>query len=154
MATRRLVLHYFPTRTSELSGHPGAMCWLRLCCCDSTAQVNLGTKEVSGLQVTSHHWGKSGQELKTGTWRQELKQRPKESCYWLPPHGLHSLLSYECQDHCPGMAQSLVNWVIPDPLLTKKASLHTCPQNRLMEANPQARLSLLRWLSLSQADRN
>ena len=28
------------------------------------------------LQVTTHHWGKPGQELKTEAWRQKLKQRP------------------------------------------------------------------------------
>ena len=46
--------------------------------------------------------GKSGQALKAGTWRQELKQRPWRSTdYWLAPHGLLSLLSYSYQDHQP-----------------------------------------------------
>jgi predicted TIM-barrel fold metal-dependent hydrolase len=54
------------------------------------------------LQIILYHQGKTGQELKAGTWWQELKQRLKRrpSC-WLAFHGLHSQLSYTDQDHLP-----------------------------------------------------
>ena len=41
-------------------------------------------------------------EDRTGTWRQELKQKSwRDVPYWLAPHGLLSLLSYRTQDHQP-----------------------------------------------------
>jgi len=37
---------------------------------------------------------------RTGTWRQELMQRPwRVAAYWLAPHGLPSLLSYRTQNY-------------------------------------------------------
>jgi hypothetical protein len=39
---------------------------------------------------------------RSGTWRQELMQRPRRSAScWLAPHGLFSLLSYGIQGHQP-----------------------------------------------------
>jgi len=39
---------------------------------------------------------------RTGTWRQELMQKPwKGAAYWLVHHGLLSLLCYRTQDHQP-----------------------------------------------------
>lgn len=50
-------------------------------------------------QVTLYCWANSRQELKAGTWRKELKQRPQRSAvFWL---SLLSLLSYTSQDHLP-----------------------------------------------------
>lgn len=47
-----------------------------------------------------YHPGESGQELKTGTRRQELEQRAwRKNVYWLAPYGLLSLLSYTTLDH-------------------------------------------------------
>lgn len=43
-----------------------------------TAEMNTGTvrgKKVYQFEIAASHEGKSGQELKTGTHRQELKQR-------------------------------------------------------------------------------
>jgi hypothetical protein len=59
-------------------------------------QRNIMTKSKSGkssfglhFHIVVHHLRKSG------TWRQELMQRPwKGAAYWLAPHGLLSLLSY------------------------------------------------------------
>ena len=54
------------------------------------------TREGKGLFV------KPGQELKAGTWRQELKQRPwRGAAYWLALHGLLSLLSYKTHVYLP-----------------------------------------------------
>lgn len=146
----------FPNQNIRAFRAPrGYACWLRLCCCDSTAQVNLGAKRdfwtVGDIP--------SLREVKARTQDRNLEsgaeaEAAEDAAYWLPPHGLHSLLSYICQDHGPGMAQPPVNWVFPDQLLTKKASPYTYPLDNLMEANPQAMLSLPRWLSLIQADRN
>jgi hypothetical protein len=45
---------------------------------------------------------KSGQELRTGIWRQELKQRPWRSvAYWLAPPGLLSLLFFTIHNNLP-----------------------------------------------------
>jgi hypothetical protein len=52
--------------------------------------------------ITAQHGGKSGQELKAGTWMQELKQRPwRNTADWLASHGLLSLLSCTLRDHFP-----------------------------------------------------
>lgn len=41
-----------------------------------------------------------GMELKAGTWRQELKQKPhRTAAYWLDVRDLCSLLSYATLDH-------------------------------------------------------
>jgi hypothetical protein len=41
-------------------------------------------------------------EIRTGTWRWELMQRPwRGAAYWFAPHGLLSLLSYTAQDDQP-----------------------------------------------------
>lgn len=62
----------------------------------TTAQEHLGGgKCLFGLylHVIVQHWGKAGQELKAGTWRQELKQKPwVKAAYWPANHGLLSLL--------------------------------------------------------------
>lgn len=55
-----------------------------------------------GVQFAVHHWRKSGQELKAGTWRQELKQRPyRNAAYRLARHGLLSQLGCTSHDHLP-----------------------------------------------------
>jgi hypothetical protein len=58
----------------------------------------LGGKRILFIlyfQIKIYHSGKLGQELKTGTWRQELKQRLwRNAVYWLASHGLLSLFSY------------------------------------------------------------
>ena len=63
-------------------------------------QKQHGEERVSfTLQLTVHHGGKSGQELKAGTWRQKLKQRPQRNdAYWLALLGLFILISYTIQD--------------------------------------------------------
>ena len=39
-------------------------------------------------------------EMGTGTWRQELMQRPRRSAIsWLDPHGMFDLLSYTIRYH-------------------------------------------------------
>jgi hypothetical protein len=58
--------------------------------CFATAMVNTMTKSTLGQKgfisfyTSSSHEGKSVQELQTGTWRQELKQKQgKKAVYWL-----------------------------------------------------------------------
>jgi hypothetical protein len=41
-------------------------------------------------------------EVRAGTWRQKLMQRPwRDAAYWLVSHGLLSLLSYRAQNNQP-----------------------------------------------------
>lgn len=59
-------------------------------------QKHLGEeKDYFSLQVIVHHQGTSGQELKRGTNAETVD----ECCLSLAPHGLHSLLSYNTQNH-------------------------------------------------------
>lgn len=52
-------------------------------------------EDLFQLLASVHQEGKSGQELKAGTRRQELMQRPwRDAAYRLAPHGLLILLSY------------------------------------------------------------
>jgi hypothetical protein len=62
-------------------------------------------------------------EDRTGTWRQELKQKSwRDVPYWLAPHGLLSLLSYSTQDHQPRYSTTHMDWVLPYQSLIKKIS--------------------------------
>lgn len=57
---------------------------------------NKGGKGLLGLRVPSidHHEWKPGEDLKGGTWRSELKQKPERNSYWLGFHRLFNLVSY------------------------------------------------------------
>jgi hypothetical protein len=51
----------------------------------------LGRKGLIWLTLSYHC--SSSKEVRAGTWRQKLVQRPRRSAaYWLAPHGLLSLL--------------------------------------------------------------
>ncbi|MGE9804964.1 hypothetical protein ACQP3L_30725, partial [Escherichia coli] len=80
----------------------------------SITMINTTTKsklEREGF-LSAHsfyHAGTAGQELKVGTWRQELVQRPwRGAAYGLVPHGLLSLLSYRNHNGM-GPPPSIVN---------------------------------------------
>ena len=61
-------------------------------------------------------------KVRTGTWRQELMQRPWSAAYWLASPGLLSLLSYRTQDTSPGMAPPTTGWALPHRSVIKKTS--------------------------------
>jgi hypothetical protein len=70
-------------------------------------------KQLGGQRVSfSGQWSPSQSDARTGTWRQELKQRQwRHTDYWLVPHALLSLLSYTTQKHLPTqMAPPTVCW--------------------------------------------
>lgn len=73
------------------------------CCGRTQRKVNLRKKELisaSDSQIIFYQGVKSGQELKAGTQRQELKHRSsRNNAYWLVPPSFLSLLSYISQDH-------------------------------------------------------
>lgn len=73
------------------------------------------------VQGEVHHQKKSGRNSKrTGTWRQELIQRPwRGAAYWLAPHGFLSLISYRTQDHHP-RDDTIHKELGPSPSITKK----------------------------------
>lgn len=64
---------------------------------------SMGTKGL--LWLIGYHQGKPGQELKAGTWRQKLKQRPwKNAAYWLAPHALLTYFLVQPRPTCPEIA--------------------------------------------------
>lgn len=65
------------------------------------------------LQVTLHHWGRSGQEIEVGTCKEEGTEAMRHAPYWLGPHGLLSELSYTIQDHKQGWELHHSQWARP-----------------------------------------
>ena len=61
------------------------------------------------FHITVQRGRKSGQELKqTGTWRQELRQRPQRgAAYWLALHGIDAVYTYMAK--CCGWFQATQN---------------------------------------------
>lgn len=65
---------------------------------------------------------------RTGTWRQELVERPWRGAeYLLAPHAFLSLLADKTQDHQP--SNSTIHSGLPTPPLQQ--SLHECPTGLL-----------------------
>ena len=97
----RMAMDSYPFRLLTES-HWDTWCrWLWFLSSDKTPRPrsNLRKKGFNWLNIRVH-WEMSGQELKAGTWRQELKQRPwRSAVYWLASHGFLNLLSYTPQDH-------------------------------------------------------
>lgn len=93
---------------------------------------NLGEGGIYfSLQLVVCHLGNSGEELKAGTWRQELKQRPWASvAYWLLSHCLFFWLSYSIQAHKPGVVRSRVTWAFPHQSRKCATSLYTGDSGR------------------------
>lgn len=76
------------------------------------------TKTISGrkefIRFRASHHSPSLREAKTGTWRQELKQRPwRNAAYWLAPPGLPSLLLLIIQKHLPRCHTIAMVWALP-----------------------------------------
>lgn len=85
----------------------------------------------------------SGQELKAGTRKKELKQDPySNAACWLASHGVLSSLSYRTQDYPPrsGMACSSLN--LHMTISNQENAPETWPQTSFMEAVPQSRFTL------------
>lgn len=65
------------------------------------------------LQVTVHHWGRSGHGLK--------EAEVMEGCsYKLAPHGLLSLFLLQVKVICPGLSSPMMDWAFPHQSLVKK----------------------------------
>lgn len=79
--------------------------------------------------------GKQGQELETGTWRQELKERPWRNTTQVASSGLFSSLTYKPKPTCPGMA--LPQWASPSKSIAieKMTCPQMCPQNNPIKGN-------------------
>ena len=68
---------------------------------NTTSKSSLGRRGLISLHRL-YHLEKSGQELKAGTGRQELKQRLwRDAAHCPAPCGSFSLLSYTTQDYLP-----------------------------------------------------
>jgi hypothetical protein len=97
---------------------------------NTITKSNLGRKCLFELHVltTVHYEKKTGQELKAGTWRQELKQKPwRKIVYWLSLHSLLGLLSLtQPGTNCLRMAPPIVGWTSTSTLIKKMP-----PQTRL-----------------------
>jgi hypothetical protein len=75
------------------------------------------------LDLIIHNLGKSGQELKAVTWRQEVMLRSwRSATYGSAPYSLLILLSYNTQDHLPRNAATN-NELGPPTSITKKMHL-------------------------------
>ena len=55
---------------------------------------NLGEESISTSQLTVHHKGKSGQEVKAGTWRWALKQKPWKNAVYCVAFQLLALIAF------------------------------------------------------------
>lgn len=65
------------------------------------------------LQVTVHHWGRSGHELKEA-------EAMKGCSYKLAPHGLLSLFLLQVKVICPGLSSPMMDWAFQHQSLVKK----------------------------------
>ena len=110
-------------------------CSLRVC----TAEMKHRDHKAVGkeraysayIYIFFHSWRKSGQELRAGTLRQKLMQRPwRNAAYWLAFQSLFSPLSNRTQDHLPRDGHP--SWAGPSPPLIIKWG--NASQLDLMEA--------------------
>ena len=91
---------------------------------------------------SQYHWGKSLQELKSSTWRQELVQRPWSklltgSSSWLAQS------AFLQQSGAPAQ-----RWCCPQWAEQSVTALQACLQPNLMVAIDHLRVPPLRWLYL------
>lgn len=77
-----------------------------------------GGKGLSQLTVLHHN--PSSQEVRTGTCRQELRQKPWRNIYWLTQPV--SFLA-QIRTTCPGIAPAMVGWTHPDQSLVPGQTL-------------------------------
>lgn len=74
-----------------------------LLCWNTITKSTFGREGLFGLHFLTvlHHWRKSGQKLKQGRILRAWADGEALASYWLPPHGLLSLLPFRTQDHLP-----------------------------------------------------
>jgi hypothetical protein len=92
--------------------------------------VGEGGSKLRRKGLTLPHHNPLLKEVRTGTCRQEPKQRPRKgAAAWIVPRGLLSLLSYRTQDHPPrgGPTHSELG---SSPLITLQACLQLDPISR------------------------
>jgi hypothetical protein len=107
---------------------------------DTTAKATQGGKGLFGLHfhITIHVWRKSGQKNSTGTWRQELMQRPwRGAACWLAP--------LACPDHQPRDGPTHNGWT----LLLHKPLVRKCPTGCPTAGSYGGNFSQLRFLQIS-----
>lgn len=94
--------------------------------------------------ITKGSQGKK--ECKTGSWRQEMKQKSwKKVDYRLNFQGLLSLSLYTTQDPLPKGSTIPRGSGIPTSITNKENAPLICLQTNLMEAFPQLRFPLPQW---------
>ena len=118
-------------------------CWDKHHCQKATR----GGKGLCCFQFhsTVYYLEKSGQELRAGTWKQELMQRPwRGAAYWLVPHGMINLCSYRTQDHQPrdGPSHNGLSSFVPSINQENVAGFcrnmtHAAPQGGQGDCNPR-----------------
>lgn len=70
----------------------------------------------SNCRLTSHHWEKTGKDLKAGTWNPELKQRSqRSSTYWIDrsiPRSWSVCFLIPPRTACLGTSLPTVGWIL------------------------------------------
>lgn len=103
---------------------------LLYCCCDKhyDQKENVEEKLYFSLQVIIYHQRKARQQIKIGTQKQELKQRPWKNVAYL----LVTMACFLIQLRiiCPGMTKPTVGIIIQYQLSIKKMIPQTCPSCR------------------------
>lgn len=109
-------------------------CFLR---CDKMfwpKAMRRGEERVIWLNTlfTDHHKGESGQELTAGTYRQELKLRPRKKHGSLPCSSWIGCSACSCFPSLPGPPAegdtTSRGWALPHQLLIKQNASQTCLQ--------------------------
>lgn len=91
------------------------------------------------FQITVHHQGKLRQNLKAGTWRQEVEKRPRKSAaYWTALCGLLRCF----------LIQPRATWPRVTPLPYPEEALQAHPQDQSGKGSPSIEAPLPRWSSL------
>lgn len=91
-------------------------------------QLGRETQLIPALQVTVHHWEKRGQGVKTGNWRQKLKQRTQGILFsWLSLRLKFRYISYIVQNHLPRHGTTCDELGQHASIINKENASHACP---------------------------
>lgn len=113
------------------------------CHCKQRGEENVHLACASS--VTTHPWGKSGQNLKAGTWRQDWSRAyGRRILTGLLPHGGVSCFLIQPKATYPGAAQPTVSWVLQNHHQARKCLTDLTPGQSVWISLPDDTLFSLR----------